>query len=277
MNYKLIILLLISFQSFSEDRPLLKIDEIDKYGTFCPNDKNKKYGHHLFFVDTTTPLSKNQITWIKNNLFDVEIIKEIAPYDRISVYQITGRDQEANENEPIFKSCRPLTGTEDTKYKIDQGNSWYGPTKGELKRVWNRFVKTWDLSSIETTEKGSYSVIIESILEASRLSSFDFGDDYEYRRLVIVSDLIQSSSKMSFYDTCDKDQFPDWNNFKETSKYKNLFEFYIPKFNDSVDVEIYYLNSKCDPFLNKGVREFWNGYFADAGLSNVRWLPETTR
>ena len=40
---------------------------------------------------------------------------------------------------------------------------------------------------------------------------------------------------------------------------------------------ILYLNSKSDPNLNAGVYKLWEGYFADAGISNVSLDIETNR
>tara|TARA_B100000401_G_C52803768_1_gene720021 strand:- start:113 stop:928 length:816 start_codon:yes stop_codon:yes gene_type:complete len=267
----------------AQERQLFKLQEIDRFGTLCPY--TAKYGHTLVLIDTTMTLGQKRIDMIRSEIFNERNFRDMAPYDLISVYQMSGIEQEAAQNLPIIRKCRPPVG-EKTKYKIDEGDDWRGPTAASLKTLWKRFLASFeDLSPIEEAANtvGDYSVIMESILEISRMDSYDFKDEYSPRKLIIFSDMLQNSQKFRMTTErnkgiCDgRRGCPEWNDFKQNRNIQTLMRFYTPDFGDisNLEIEIHYMNAMYDPFLDKRVIEFWDGYFADAGISKVKWVVES--
>ena len=64
----------------------------------------------------------------------------IGPYDKISVMNIAGQDEQATELKPIFSECKPRSGEAGTMYPI---NEWLDPnkTKADMEKTNNAFEK----------------------------------------------------------------------------------------------------------------------------------------
>ena len=261
-----------------EGRELVKLEELNKFGDLCRKEaySPRKWGHHLILVDTTENLNQPRLEWVDKNVFSIETLRDIPPYDLLSIYNMTGSQQEAAQMNPLVKKCRPLTGDDRTKYSLDRGDLYHNlPTK--LKTNWNSFVRSIDREKENLySENPKYSLLFEVMKEISRLDAVDFKDDYKFRKLIIVSDMVQNSANTSLQDRCNK-KFPDWKSYRNDKKNKNLIDFLMPKFGDTSNfsVEIFYLRINCDRQLNNGAIEFWNSYFSEAGISNVKWTPET--
>lgn len=264
-----------------EGREKVQFDDLDNFGDLCPGEKFPKWGHNLILVDTTVPLNTARVDWIKREVFDISEFEAMPPYDLVSIYHISGINQEASQNRAIFKKCRPLTGTDTTKYELDKGDYVHNlPTN--LAGMWKtRFTvdlqKQMEIFTGQTG--GDYSLLLETLKEASQMKDFDFGENYKYRNLIIVSDMVQNSigsGGISLQNKC-RAKWPSWEKFKNNKSTRNLINYLIPDFGDtsSLSVTIYYLSGNCDAGLNSGVQEFWNGYFSDAGIENVKWIPET--
>lgn len=111
------------------------------------------------------------------------------------------------------------------------------------------------------------SPILEQIQSVSRLS--DFGDDLRHRRLIIASDLIQSTQEKQFCVT--QGHLPSFEKFKATPYYERI----KPKSLNGVDVSIYMLirhgyGEQPFPYCSEDeLRIFWKAYFEDAGAASV--------
>ena len=69
---------------------------------FCP--LNSKLGHKFFLVDFTSPLKQPQIDWISGRIFGNALVKETAPYHKISYMKI---DNTAPQSQEIsYSKCR---------------------------------------------------------------------------------------------------------------------------------------------------------------------------
>ena len=253
------------------DRPKLSLSEIDRYGDFCPLD-GVKYGHTIVIVDTTSPLSCSQFALMDNLIFGEEALKTIPPYDRLSIVNISGRDIQASENKLIFSKCRPRSGSKDTKYNLDRGDYWNTPAP-KLEGVWKRYKSDINesLEILKKEEGGSYTQLLEQIKEISRLPKFGFLDNNQYRKLIIVSDLIQNSKKLNLYEEC-KTNCITWDKFKKNKKLKKWTEMILPDFGENPpQVQFIFLNENFDQNLDKGVDDFWRDYFIESGVNN--FLP----
>jgi hypothetical protein len=113
---------------------------------------------------------------------------------------------------------------------------------------------------------------LSQIYEISRDVKFGMRDrGYEYSKLTIISDLVQNSSRLPFYDECNtwNKKCPTWDSFKNSRKYKNWVSKTKPKFAQDLEVELLYLSGNYDPDLNRGILDFWHDYFKDAGVSKI--------
>lgn len=250
------------------DRPEYSLNEIDRFGDFCPSD-GTKYGHTLVIVDTTSALSCSQFALMDNLIFGEEALKKIPPYDRLSILNITGRKIQPSENELLFSKCRPRSGTKDTKYKLDHGDFWSTPAS-QLTGVWKRFNEEIDesLESLKSEKVGTYTQLLEQIKEISRLPKFGFLDNNQYRKLIIVSDLIQNSDKLNLYEEC-KNKCITWGKFKKDRKLKNWAKKILPDFEENPPhVQFIFLNENFDTNLDKGVEDFWRDYFIESKVNN---------
>tara|TARA_X000000950_G_scaffold286507_1_gene395602 strand:- start:884 stop:1756 length:873 start_codon:yes stop_codon:yes gene_type:complete len=261
-----------------EGRELVKFEELNQFGDLCRKEaySPRKWGHHLILVDTTVNLNQERLDWIDKNVFNMQSFREIPPYDLVSIYNMTGSEQEAAQMNPLVKKCRPLTGDKRTNYTLDQGDLYHN-LPDDLRTNWNSFIRSIDRAKKNLfSENPEYSLLFEVMKEISRLNTVDFNDDYKFRKLIIVSDMVQNSGNTSLQDRCNK-KFPDWESYRNDKENKNLIDFLMPEFGDTsnISVEIFYLRINCDKQLNTGAIEFWNSYFAEAGISNVKWTPET--
>jgi len=259
----------------SDERHESKEADEDQYGQMCPEEK---YGHTAVIIDTTGPLNDAQYTYMYNLVFDESVIKNMAPYDRLSILNMTGIDAQASETGYVFSKCRPRSGEKESKYKLDAA-TFFGAPKAKLQKQ----TKNFNLSLKETLEglryeeidgikvekrMGDFTQLIEQLKELSRLPNLMFDDAYKSRKIIIVSDLIQYSDKLNMYPSCkNKKECITWEDFKNRKDLKLWVRGIMPKFGDTTpEVKIIYLNSKNDPKLNIGLLEFWDGYFSDLGI-----------
>lgn len=111
------------------------------------------------------------------------------------------------------------------------------------------------------------SPILEQIQSVGRMPGFS--SQTAHRRLILVSDLFQSTSEAQF--CVKRGHLPKFKNFKQ----KAYFNQVGPVNLSGVDVKIYMLvrggyGGSNYPYCNEDeLRAFWSDYFADAGASNV--------
>ena len=71
-----------------------------------------------------------------------------------------------------------------------------------------------------------------------------------------------------------------WDDFKNDRKLRNWIKSLQPKFGNfdqsPLEVEIIYLNSSSDPRLLIGLKELWEDFFLDLGISNINFEYETS-
>ena len=156
---------------------------------------------------------------------------------------------------------------------------------------WNIFTSELEKakSQLEIKQRGSFSQIIEQVIELSRTPDLNFDTSNKYRKLIIVSDLMQYSKNLDFYPSCEtRKKCRTWSKFKKDKKLQNWIEALKPEFfdmddegkpileNSPLEVEIIYLNSSFDPKLLIGLKDLWADYFADLGIDNVKFEFETS-
>tara|TARA_B100001057_G_scaffold474644_1_gene540433 strand:- start:1591 stop:2421 length:831 start_codon:yes stop_codon:yes gene_type:complete len=235
----------------------------DKYGAkygWCPQEQ--KYGHHAIIVDTTEGFSEAQYSLLQNQILNDSSMEEIPSYDKITIINVSGKDIQATETVPLFSKCRPRI----------KSAGFFDLPETTLKQMTGFFNK--DLSdarkSFEGLEDstGDFSQIMEQIKELSRIKEIDFSNEYEYRKLIIFSDLMQFSKNVNLISSCrDRKKCITWDNFKNDPSNRMKVRNMMPRFGENPpEVFVYYLQCKHDKNLNIGLLEFWDGYFTDAGI-----------
>ena len=246
--------------------------DTDRFGTeygWCP--PNDKYGHHAIIVDTTEGFSKAQYSLLQNQILNDSSMTDIPPYDKITIINITGKDVQATENKPLFSKCRPRSGQEKSKYELDHP-SFFGMPASQMRQMMAFFNDGLEKARTQFSglegSTGNYSQIMEQIKELSRIKEIDFSDDYDYRKIIIFSDLMQYSKNINLISSCrDRNKCITWDDFKNNTNNRLKVRNILPKFgNNPPEIYVYYLQCKHDKDLNIGLLEFWDGYFTDAGI-----------
>ena len=258
-------------------RPVDKEANEDKYGfdhDFCPKTN---YGHTAIIVDTTEKFNEYQYTLLQNQILNNGSMADIMPYDRISIYDLTGRNVTATQTKPIFSKCRPRSGENLSKFEDDHPSFWHpaNPMKQQyafflnfppgdhpgigLEQAREHFSDLEELS-------GQYSMIMEMIKEISRAPVLNFTDDdkWQSRKIIIFSDLLQNSDTLTIYNSCKRGKCITWDSVKDKPSVKQLMPSF--KDNNKPEVFVYYLHCKYNRKLDNGTIEFWKGYFEDAGM-----------
>ena len=284
MRYKLIIILL--FTSFSvlgygEEYPQTP-NGINKFSDLCAKN-GELFGHTVVVIDLTSKLERAQVNYIKKMVFTEKFFTSYKPFTKFS-YLLIDRNKKPASQEYILSKCRPKSGKK-TVYGDSEMHT-YDENARFIKRYWSRF-----LSNIKTAEKKIFDInssikpadksfIYETIATVSNLTDFDFQNDYpkDSRELVIVSDMMQHTDRVSFYEKCrahdDYKKHPLFSTcptysalLSADSTMKDYIEKTTPK-GLGVNVKIIYLNHNYETKreLDKGLLKLWEDYFESSGF-----------
>ena len=121
-------------------------------------------------------------------------------------------------------------------------------------------------------------------MEVLNRPGLDFGSDYPVRNLVIVSDLMQSSRRLSFYAECksnkhvsDPDICPKLNTIlKKNLVTKEYIDAITPKKEvGDINIKIVYVNNRYETkaSLDETLLALWSKYFSEYGFK----APEIVR
>ena len=173
--------------------------DIDK-SNFCP--LSAKLGHKIFLVDFTSKWKEPQIKWVKGRIFGDGLIADTPPYHKISYLKIDNTPPHSQEF--IYSKCRFKRGTESKKFPGDKVNK---KCEGidQVKKIysdWENQINSMSKDFFPINEEADQSLIYEYIIHILRESSADFGNDYNERELIIVSDLMQFSKRVNFFKHC---------------------------------------------------------------------------
>jgi hypothetical protein len=247
--------------------------DTDRFGNkydWCPPDE--KYGHHAVIVDTTEGFNDSQYSLLENQILNKASMEDIPPYDKVTIINITGKDAQATQIEPLFSKCRPRNGEKKSKHELDRP-TFFGMPESQMKQMMAFFNDSLSKAKSKfdglDNSSGNYSQIMEQIKELSRIKQIDFSSDYEYRKIIIFSDLMQYSKNLNLISSCrDKKNCITWEDFKNNPQNRIKIRNMMPKFGENPpDVFVYYLQCKHDKNMDIGLLEFWDGYFVDAGIN----------
>ena len=242
---------------------------------FCP--LNSKLGHKFFLVDFTSPLKQPQIDWISGRIFGNALVKETAPYHKISYMKI---DNTAPQSQEIsYSKCRFKTGNK-SKFAGEETNTGCEGQKqiGEVYTAWTALTNEFENKFLVNKKEGKRSLIFEYLFHVLREAKTDFTSEYPERELVIVSDLMQHSDRFSFYRHCKTDlslkkpnKCKSFEKLLKNKKVKNYIDDRKPKKDtlNNLKVTILYINHDYETRdgLSSTLVALWEDLFKYIGIT----------
>ena len=249
---------------------------------FCP--LNSKLGHKFFLVDFTSPLEQPQIDWIAGRIFGNALVKETAPYHKISYMKI---DNTAPQSQEIsYSKCRFKTGNK-SKFAGEETNIGCEGQKqiGEVHKAWSLLTNKFENEFLVNQKEGERSLIFEYLFHVLREAKTDFTSEYPERELVIVSDLMQHSDRFSFYRHCKTDlslkkpnKCRSFETLLKNDKVKNYIDDRKPKKDTltNLKVTILYINHDYETRdgLSSSLVALWEDLFKYIGVSNYEIVKQ---
>ena len=245
-------------------------------GTFC-DKKGRSYGHVIVVIDLTTKLDGARIEFIKDQVFSKEFYLNYDPFTKFSYFLI-------DHNEPTkqkfrFSKCRPKTGGkgiekatifENTKVLESYSKEFFNGGNDLHKEIFSE------------TKESEYSYIYETIAYIFQNPKSDFKSNHPKRDFVIVSDLMQNTERLSFYELC---------NASSDTALCPTFDVFMDNLSDSdrdyilatspngenINLQMIYLNNRCETnkALDVSLKVLWEGYFQSRNFNLLRTIHQT--
>lgn len=244
--------------------------------TYCAKN-GKKFGHTVVIIDTTTALtpesSQARSDFIKSEVFSTKFFESYEPFTKFSYILIN--DKPVASQKYVFSKCRPKAGKK-TRYSkknnISEEESKYENIKN-VKKYWRKFnigAQSTAKEIFSSQDDSDYSLIYESVINVMQNEMLDFGPDYPRRDLIIVSDLMQHSKRVSFYNRC-KTKFSRKPNlcprFKDVVKDMTTNEYFDATSDslnkEKLNIKILYTNNREETKvqLDASLLKLWMDYF----------------
>ena len=271
----LIILLLSMTDSFASKYPNIP-KGIDQ-NTFCDN-KGGKYGHVIVLIDLTTNLDKARIEFIKNQVFSEEFYLSYQPFTKFSYFLI-------DQNEPtkqkfLFSKCRPKTGNVNFS-KLEKASLF--ENRKVLEKYGDKFFKEGEKIHqliFQDTKESDFSYIYETIAYIFQNPKSDFDTNHSHRELILVSDLMQNTKRLSFYKACNANSknalCPSFDEFMNNLSDKDYLIATSPN-GKNINLKMIYLNNRCrtNKSLDKTLKLLWENYFKSRNFNVLTTMHQT--
>lgn len=243
-------------------------------GTFC-DKKGRSYGHVIVVIDLTTKLDGARIEFIKDQVFSKEFYLNYDPFTKFSYFLID--HNEPTKQKFLFSKCRPKTG----------GKGIEKATIFENTKVLESFSKTFfnegnDLHKeiFSVKKESKYSYIYETIAYIFQNPKSDFKSDHPKRDLIIVSDLMQNTERLSFYNACnassDNALCPSFEDFMDNHSDEDYILSTSPK-GKNINLQMIYLNNRCETnkALDVSLKTLWENYFQSINFNLLPTVHQT--
>ena len=261
-----------------------------KQSDYCP--LSAKLGHKIYLVDFTSRWENPQVKWVKGRIFGDGLINDTPPYHKISYLKID--DIPPHSQEFIYSKCRFKKGTNSQKYpgeKVNKKCEGLDIVKN-IFNTWNKQIKKVENNFFQENDDAKQSLIYEYIIHILRETSADFGNDYNERELIIVSDLMQYSERVNFFKHCKskamklkpkkKQKADKCGSFEKLLKKEKSFANYINKTKPTAQmvknlkVKVLFINHKYqnDKDLYVTLEKLWIDMFNYIGINNVEIIPQ---
>ena len=217
----------------------------------------------MVFFDASISLSdriKRDIKAIFLNLYeDLEFNEKL-------VLLTTETGQVSSVPDERLVLCRPAKIADDLESIGADSDITSIYLKKEMKKLYKERIQPIDTDLIDQKNvQGSESPILEYIQAISRRT--DFSENLASRKLVIISDLIQSRSPVHFCDI--KNNLPTFNTFKKNKHFLRI----KPDRLENIEIQIfmlvldgYYENKYC---TENELRNFYTNYFKNSGATRI--------
>jgi len=218
-------------------------------GTYCP--KSGPVALTVVLIDATDPFNIVQRTDLLNRI--ARVVRAVPRFGLLEIYTVTSI--EASPPEPIFRKCNPGRAAEISRLvenpRLAERN-WQTGFKKPLERV---------LSGVLKANVAESSPILESIQWVSVNSLAVPGRSRIPRHLIVISDLLQHTNRLSLYRSP-----VDFREFAKTRYYDRVRASL-----DGVAVELFVVrrNSRI-PIRKQDLLQFWVDYFDAQGVASLR-------
>ena len=279
-----IIFLFLSSMSFAQEQPVIP-GEVGK--DFCARD-DSKFAHTIIIIDVSSKLDQAQLDYIKGKVFTKNFYLSYSPFTKFSYLLINNNKKPQSQNF-IFSMCRPKSGTKTRFGALDLNND--SENKVIVKKYFTKFMKKAESAS---EELGNYydasvpnnkqkSYIYETIAAVFDMSKFDFelGSYGGYKRgtrdLIVISDMMQHTARLSFYEKCKpyaltKAKCPTYKSLIKETTTRDYIQKTSPK-NPSSSIQLYFLTHRNETTidLDTSLERLWNQYLISAGFSSINF------
>ena len=249
--------------------------DLDK--NFC-DKKGGKFGHVIIIIDITSDLDDAQVEFIKDQVFSEEFFMDPYPFTKFSYFLINNKKPQ--EQEFLFSKCRPKTGNINFS---DLEKASLFENRKVLEKYSSRFFDEGEKihSSIFEIKKDSkYSYIYETFAYIFQNPKSDFNSTHSYRELILVSDLMQNTKRLSFYKACNASSVnalcPSFDNFMKNLSDKDYLIATSPN-GDGINIKMVYLNNRCETnkSLDKSLKILWINYFKSRNFNVLETIHQT--
>ena len=245
--------------------------------TYC--DKNGgSFGHVIVVLDLTTKLDEARIEFIKDQVFSKEFYLNYSPFTKFSYFLIN--QDEPTKQKFLFSKCRPKTG--DANLSKQEKATLFENSKVLSVYSTRFFNDAKDLhNQIFSTKKDSkYSYIYETIAYIFQNPKSDFKFNHSERELIIVSDLMQNTKRLSFYNACkansDNAICSTFEKFMHNLSDKDYLLATSPD-GSGINLQLIYLNNRCETnkSLDKSLKVLWENYFINQNFKLKNTIHQT--
>ena len=230
--------------------------------TFCDLER-EKYGHVIILIDLTTDLDSARKEFIKDQVFSEEFYLKYDPFTKFSYFLINHKKY--TENKFLFSKCRPKNGS--SKSKKEKATIF------ENSKVLSSYFKRFSLAAdkkfeeiFSTNKDAPYSYIYETIAYIFQNPKSDFTSEQPYRELIIVSDLMQNTTRLSFYNACSANsnqaKCPTFSDFMKNLSDKDYLLATSPN-GKGINLQMIYLNYRKETSkeIDVSLKNLWTNYF----------------
>jgi hypothetical protein len=245
--------------------------------TFC-DKKGGAYGHVIVVIDLTTKLDNSRVEFIKDQVFSNEFYLNYAPFTKFSYFLIN--HNRPTEQKFLFTKCRPKTGDKNLSKK-EKATLFENPQV--LKSFADRFFKSSNetFNLIFSDKKDSkYSYIYETIAYIFQSPKADFKSNHPQRDLIIVSDLLQNTERLSFYRACNASsanaKCPSFKDFKKKNSADKEYIEATSQNGKGINLQMIYLNNRDETCkaLDESLNQMWVDYFTDLKFNVLKTIRQ---
>lgn len=216
----------------------------------CPSDKSTIPVFVTILFDTTDLLSLTQREYVRGYLHS--LLRDMPLYGRIELYSV--RPVEEDLPKEIFSACRPQHPSEASSLNSNKrllNRQWTEGFDQGLEEAFNLAIKN----------SGAEQSPIVEMIKAIAVKNL-FGDQSlaHKRKFVLVSDMLQHSSRISHYP-----RVPNADSFFGGDSFAHL----RPELHGT-DVEILYLRRPESNVQGRDHVRWWEEFFTSSGAVVVR-------